>query len=263
MSRSRDRQTAMSSRASKGMPRASESSARPRSEVPWRTSHRIAAGLDFAWPRRRQGNQPAGPAIGAKRPVGIPPRPRARRPGQRRNRTADCGLLAADLEDRQHRYDRTIAICLPAAPRQGDGAGIAARGRLVQDRRSQRLPPRLPRSRSRRRSADIARSAAFLGWNFWDCCWIVRSCSSSGTAIATVCAHRKATPISYCGIFTICCFTPTAPRADKPIRWADFTPIPISWRPCPRCGRHGRDEPIDLNGVAAASAPSPFAAASR
>ena len=67
---------------------------------------------------------------------------------------------------------------------------------------------------------------AFRGSNYSHCWWIARSCSSSTLPAATGYERPRATTISFSGIFTISCSTPTAPRADRPIRWAEFILMP-------------------------------------
>ena len=88
-------------------------------------------------PRRRQGNRSAGPAIGAAAVLLEYRLGRLRRKRQGRHRAAGSRLLAANAKTRRGRNDRAVAVCLSATARQRDGAGIAARRRVVQDRRSE------------------------------------------------------------------------------------------------------------------------------
>ena len=135
--------------------------------------------------------------------------------------------------------DRAVAICLSAAPRQRDGAGIAARRRVVQDLRSEdRGRPRYALAAAADQKIPAAgrlsgdRTSGVAGG-------LPDPFQDRGSRRRRPARHPKATTISCCGIFTICCFTPTAPKAGKPIRWAGFIPMPASCRRCPRCGRPG------------------------
>ena len=199
---------------------------RRRREARAGSAHRSAAGfVCAARPRGRQGNRSAGPAIGPERSFGISPRElQATRTG--RHRAAASRLLAANAKARRCRNDRVVAVCLSAAARQRDGAGIATRRRVVQDLRSKdrRRPRRAVDSAKNRPVAAAGRlsrdGASRLAGGLPDPVQDRRRQAAMG------CGRPRATTTSCSGTFTIFCSTPTARKAGRPIRSAGFIPTP-------------------------------------
>ena len=169
----------------------------------------------------------AGPAIGADTACWSTASgaPRERR-GPGRHRAAGSRLLAANAAARRGRRARPVAVRVSAPARQRDGAGIAARRRVVQDLRSedcrrhrhavgaatdQAAPPagRLSRGRAARLAGRLPNPVQG------------RRCQRQRPA-----ARPRATTTSCSGTFTIFCSTRAARKAGTPIRWAAFIPMP-------------------------------------
>ena len=202
-------------------------------------------------PRGRQGNRSVGPAIGPARSFGVPPRA-LQRQGPGRHRAAGSRLLAANAKARRCRNDRAVAVRLSATARQRDGAGIAARRRVVQNLRSE------DRGRPRR-AIDTAKNqpAAAAGRFSGD-----RASRLAGGLPDPLQARRrqrrqasgrpKATTTSFSGTFTIFCSTPTARKAGRPTRWAGFIPMPALISPPPAVRPSWPGKKIDLRKFSAA-----------
>ena len=88
-----------------------------------------------------------------------------------------------------------------------------------------RSPPRSPHYPRRTGWASCGSRAAVPARNCLRCCWIARSCSRSRPPAIRDCVEARATPRSWYGISTTCCFTSRAPKAGRPIRSADAIPI--------------------------------------
>ena len=116
-------------------------------------------------PDHRQGDSAPGPAIGAARPVGVPPRARA----QRSARTRSSSSRRFPTIGRRRRNSATADVLVLSRfaylRRRGndDGAGVAARRRVVQDLRSEGCAPPSPCCPRRNRSSGSAGRTVFPG----------------------------------------------------------------------------------------------------
>ena len=178
----------------------------------------------------------------------------AQRRGPGRHRTAGCRLLAANAAARQRRRSRPVAVRVYAAARQRDGAGIAARRRVVQDLRSEDRgrPGHAVHAATNQTAASAGRISR--GSSFSPCSSIAKSFSRSTLPATAAFDRPRATTISFFGTFTIFCSTRAARKAGTPIRWAEFIPMRASCLRCRRCGPAGPERKSICASFAAAPA---------
>ena len=176
---------------------------------------------------RREGNRSAGPAIGPARSSGISPRAHAvtariRSSSNRRFRIIGRKRRSSAIPKRS--CCRGSPICDGAATRWCWNRRAPARCSGFAIRRSR--PPSL-RLSTPQNDQPVPAAGRLSGG---------RAARIAGGLPDPVqgrrCRRRRparrprATTTSCSGIFTICCSTPTAPKAGRPIRWADFIPMP-------------------------------------
>ena len=160
-----------------------------------------------------------GPAIGQARSVGVPPPALTKRRGPGRHRAAGCRLLAGNAASRQCRRSRPLTVRLHAPARQRDGAGIAARRRVVQNLRSEHCDRARHAVRTATDQTPASAGRFSRGSSCSPCWWIAKSFSRSAPPATAGCDRRRTTTISFFGTFTICYSTRAARKADTPTRW--------------------------------------------